>query len=372
MQMLDIIYPGVFEIDTLPGRNKSFTLKFISPNFKIPVKTYGVMPNLVNYYWKSFKRHKLIDGLILTGLAGAGKTLLADILGNLGISIGLRVVTVTNIRYSPELMRYLESLERVILIFDEFAKVFPMHEQQKILTLLSNILGRERIVIITENYRSSISPHILDRPGRLRYGKHFEKLDSQAVIEYTNEFNVKGEFLDDLMKLYSSSLDFTFDHLIAIVSEHLDEPTLSLEELLGYLNLDKFTIQKILTLDNITCNNEDYTIVIEECTYSPDDVTMKRLDDFITITLFVNGYNKKSKEHEKEPVKSQLLKQLMLNRRNIVELIDDKVTFETEGFRVSFILMYEDEVPKKTAVINNGHNLNNTNGTPYRGLFKGI
>jgi len=363
MYMLNLVYPGIFEINAPIGKQEEYSLSFKSHKFKVPDRLYGIMPSLINYYWKGFRRHHMSDGLILTGKAGAGKTLCANVLANMAVGMGMRVVVVSNVKYTPELMKFLESLENVMLIFDEFAKVFPIGQQQKILTLLSNMLGVVRIVIITENYRLKISPHILDRPGRLRYGKHFDKLDSAALIEYTTAHNVTGVFLEDIQKLYRSSTDFQIDHLIAIVQEHIDEPSLSLEELLSYLNLDKFNIKKIFVLKSIETEDENIIIDYEKTTFTPQNINVRMVEDFYSISMQVWGYDK-SKVTEEDLASedsSKIVKQLfteLLDKTFMKSLIDDDIIFAKSGITYNFKIVDEEEAPiiKKTLQYNNVDN----------------
>jgi len=266
-------YPGVYEVISInENGNRRFELKEISKKYNVPPKLYGKLNFYINFYWKAFRRTNFKSSVLLTGIAGAGKTEVGKVLSNRCIEYGLRVISITNIRFSVELLRFIEELEGVVLFFDEFGKNFQWNDQQKMLTLFSNTLDRERVVIITENEIDNISSFIRNRPGRVRFAKHFEKLESETVKEYLEEYPLSNSFKDDLMELYNTASVFAFDHLKGIVDEHLANLEIPFKDLIDLLNLGLFKKDLFLHIQAIKYTGDDEQL--SKIKFKPEDCTM--------------------------------------------------------------------------------------------------
>ena len=227
--------PGVFSIKKPAGRNLPPILELKSKRFSLPERLYGELPKLADYFWLGFKHRGYKGGVILTGEPGSGKTELSKVLANKAIEEGMRVIDLSNIQLDKTIIDYLDTLDNIVLFFDEFAKIVG-HQQNKLLTLLSNVNNFKRIVIITENDKFNISSFIRNRPGRVVYSKHFDKLPLSVVLEYLDVKNVDETFRLEVLELYKKMSKFAFDHLKAIVEEHSYFPELSLKNLIENLN----------------------------------------------------------------------------------------------------------------------------------------
>jgi len=260
------------------------------------------------------------------GIVLSGKTLISTAICNKAIQAGMQVVEIANIRFKPELLRYLDELNSVVLFFDEFGKNFNSREQDKMLTLLSNITGKERIVIITENEANRISPFIRNRPGRIKYSLHFNKLPLNIVEEYCADFNVKNDFLKDFLEAYSSTLTFQFDHLQAIVDEHVKSPELPFKELIELLNIEGLIGEKVLRIISIKdkdgkeyklVNNGESNMKLEH--FEQGSVIYSTIEE-ITDDKDKNNYNRKFIEFSKNDIKS-VIDDTIVVKVNIYEVI---------------------------------------------------
>ena len=253
--------PGVYKLVKNPNPNLPPILEFKYKEYKLPPKLYGEIPKLANFFYEGFKRRGYQGGVLLTGEAGAGKTELAKIICNKAIHEGLRVIDLNNTRLTPEFLDYLETLDDVVLFFDEFGKIIPDRGQEKLLTLFSNPAGVKRIIIITENERFRINSFIRNRPGRIRYSKHFDKVPLSTVKDYLEDKNVDEDFYNDVINLYKRMPKFTFDHLQAIVDEYLTFPDMEFKEILEVLNLDFITGTKIVKPTKFMLDKIEFKIV---------------------------------------------------------------------------------------------------------------
>lgn len=347
-------YPAVFEIIEIKDKgNKRFELKEISKKYTVPKKLYGKLKFYINFYWKSFIRKKFKSAVLLTGIAGAGKTEIAKVLSNQCIDYGLRVVSVTNIRFSPELLQFLEELESVVLFFDEYGKNFRWDEQQKMLTLISNTLDRERIVLLTENDKNNISSYIRNRMSRVPYAKDFEKLESETVREYMDDFHLSDSFKQSLLELYQSASVFAFDHLQGIVDEHLANVDIPFNDLIDLLNLDIFTKKLYLHIEAIKYIGTDEELA--KLTFTKDNVTMTPykvtkeafMNDYITVSLIIKHDDRNGKDIHTG-----------LNKELISFFDKNNISFKAEDFIIECI--FDDKNPTKNTG-NSGHGPNFTN-----------
>ena len=252
---------GVYRLTQNPRPKLPPILEFKYKEYKLPPKLYGEIPKLADFFYEGFKRRGYQGGVMLTGEPGAGKTELAKIICNRAIKDGLRVIDLNNTRLTPEFIDYLETLDDVVLFFDEFGKIIPDRGQDKLLTLFSNPAGVKRIIIITENERFRINSFIRNRPGRIRYSKHFDKVPLSTVKDYLEDKNVDEDFYNDVINLYKRMPKFAFDHLQAIVDEYLMFPDLDFKEILEVLNLDFITGTKIVKPTKFMLDKIEFKIV---------------------------------------------------------------------------------------------------------------
>ena len=240
-----LIYPGIFLLKINPA-TKEYFLDKKEFQYKTPNKYYGEVKSYIDFYWRSIVRNNYNGGVMLTGQKGSGKSLIAMELSNRAIQAGMRVVEITKVQFRPELLEYLDKLDNAVLFFDEFGKNFNKQQQDQMLTLLNNSLGKQRIVLITENNKINISDFIRSRPGRIRYAMHFNKLSRKTLLDYCSEFPIEEDFMADLLRVYDKAVEFQFDHLKVIVEEHLNNKDIPLDELLTLLNLDSIAMKKVL------------------------------------------------------------------------------------------------------------------------------
>jgi len=363
--------PGVFEVTMTVDKKsdkETYSLEQVDDRFTVPERIFGNLNYYIEYYWRAFKRHNFKSGVLLTGQKGAGKSETAKVLCNRLIDSGLRAVMLTNVSYSAELIKFLDGLDNVVFFFDEFSKIFPQWVQGKMLTLLNNGLGKTRTVIITENEKMSISNYIRNRPGRIRYSKHFDKLHISTVNEYIEYMRVTDkEFIEAFLKLYKKMTGFAFDHLQSIVTEHLDEPDVKFKELIDILNLDEFTPDKVFKLKEIKYIGKDKEllkdkeIVVDECFFNPSRYDINMLDKNMDITLVVKT---KSTIPEQQNERADALVNVTINKKFIHILMDSEVEFRTDTFSIIFDIAEEDVV--KDTKTNITTNIGNRPGTGFK------
>jgi len=230
------LQPGVYHLryDDKAG----YWLEYSRPKFEVQGKNYGNIDKHLDIFWGRFSQSTSSLGVMLTGSPGSGKTRMAELLGNKGISAGLCVVLITDVVIKPAIISFIDSLSGFVVVLDEFAKNFNPNIQNKMLTMFSSVTVSRKLFVITENSRMSVSKFIRTRPGRIRYAVDYDRLSQEVLDEYCSDYHVEPSMVAEIQDLYNRASKFTFDHLSAIVSEHMAMPNCSLEELLEILNLD--------------------------------------------------------------------------------------------------------------------------------------
>jgi len=230
------LQPGVYNLRH--NSDTGYWLEYSRPRFEVYGKNYGHIDRHLSIFWTRFTDRGSSMGVMLTGAPGSGKTRMAELLGNKGISDGMCVVMITDVVIKPTIISFIESLSGFVVVLDEFAKNFDMKIQNKMLTMFSSVSMCRKFFVITENSRNQVSTYIRTRPGRIRYAVDYDRLSQEVLDEYCGDYRVTKDMQVEINDLYSRASKFTFDHLSAIVSEHLAMPECSLEDLLELLNLD--------------------------------------------------------------------------------------------------------------------------------------
>ena len=341
---------GIYTI-TQDKKTEEFSLDYTEDRYKTPDKIYGNIQWHIDYYWAGFVNMNYVSGLLLTGSPGAGKTEISRALCNKAIDAGLRVIVITNIKYSPELIAFLDKQDDTLMFFDEFGKVFNYHTQGKMLTLLSNTFGRRRICIIADNDINGISDAIKNRPGRLRYSKDMIKLDPSVLEDYLKHNPVKPDFKISLMALYRKSLVFIYDHLQALVSEHHFMPDLPFKDILGVLNLSgfegkaKFILSEVIKL----AENGDETLIDELAISSVPNILYKdRVNEDYIYEVNIKDLNYKPEDDTQAPpaflgggveaLPKGVLAKVDCSITNLLSSEPKSMVFKTDGYKVTYTL----------------------------------
>jgi sulfur carrier protein ThiS len=133
----------------------------------------------------------------------------------------------------------LQGIQRpVILIFDEFEKVYDRDQQEAILTMLDGTASSHKMVIFTVNDEFRLVDHILNRPGRVYYRYRYGAVDERTIREYCTDHlkNQAPDVLDAIIRTGTIVSRFSMDMLIAMVQE-LNRYGETVAEVLEHLNI---------------------------------------------------------------------------------------------------------------------------------------
>ena len=232
----DVLPVGTYIAKQNPANNRFYLQRTI--DMEVPSRVYGVSQStkvnrVVNTY---FSRSKS-TGVLLVGDKGSGKTLLSKMISKEMRSKGVPTIIVNEPLCGQEFNTLITNISQdVVIIFDEFEKVYDKEDQKHILTLLDGTIETKKLFILTTNSRY-VDTHMINRPGRIFYTFEYSGLDSSFVTEYANDILIKKDDIAQLTNIVDNFSSFTFDMLQALVEE-MNRYGECAKEAIKYLNIN--------------------------------------------------------------------------------------------------------------------------------------
>ena len=209
-------------------------------SFRLPDKLYGDIPEMADRIINTFKDRPCNTGVLLDGLKGSGKTLLAK---NIIIELlkqGVPAIIVDYTQICPDVVNFLELIDtEAVVLFDEIDKCDDIEEHNRtncMLSLLDGLSNHKKLFILTSNEYSRINDYFKDRPGRIYYAISFTGLNHTFVEQYAEDNLVNKEHLKDLLMITDNIPNLSFDILAAFIEE-TNRYNKSPKAALKYLNI---------------------------------------------------------------------------------------------------------------------------------------
>lgn len=245
-------------------------------------KYYGDAIRNGDRIMRTFSDRSNATGVMLTGEKGSGKTLLAKHLSILGYEQDIPTIVINSPWTGDSFNKLIQDIEQpLIVLFDEFEKVYDREQQEKMLTLLDGVYPSKTLFILTCNDKWRVDAHMRNRPGRIFYAIDFKGLSQEFIEEYCNDnLNDKSQ-IDQICKIASLFGEFNFDMLKAMVEDmnrygetpqqvmrllnakpeyDQNEPDYEVAKLVvqGQLVADEFIHTKIIDFNPLTVSDQFY------------------------------------------------------------------------------------------------------------------
>ncbi len=263
----------------------------LAEDFELPKKLYGDLAKKADKILNTFENRPSTTGVLLEGEKGSGKTLLTKLISTKGRERGIPTILVNMPMHGDGFSTFLQSIDQpLILLFDEFEKVYDKEQQQGLLTLFDGVFSSKRLFLLTSNDYNAIDVHMKNRPGRIYYALKFDGLEPKFIMEYAHD-NLKNKaHIQNLGVLAGFIKPMNFDMLKAVVEEsnRYDQPPMETLDMLnvrvtGYL--DYFFYELTVPGQEIIKQKALGAMVEEKENIDVDEVTEVRCNPLNDISL---------------------------------------------------------------------------------------
>lgn len=260
--------------------------------FSIPEKIYGNKKELSEYYLNNYNKLNCNVGIILNGVKGTGKSLIAH---KLCVDSNLPVIIIRDnfCKQSSNFIDFIGKLPECVIFIDEFEKIYSSIDDQKIfLNLLDGTFKNKKLFVFTMN-DLHVNEFFLNRLKRIRYYEKFEDLNEQEIREVLEDHSVEeSKIIDTIMCLEEYNIS-TYDILLTLVEEFANNPDIPIKTIIDRLSLSRergsYWDYTVFTADGKKVANSFFTGKRSIVNF---DFYIK--DDYYEIELDLSTYDKEN------------------------------------------------------------------------------
>lgn len=267
-----------------------------------PARLYGDIGKISDHIIDAFMRCDTNLGAMLSGVKGTGKSATIRCVSEKLNRMQIPTIIVNCAVNTYTLTDFLKNInsQRVLVIFDEFEKIFQEDEntsesdtrpsQVGLLSLLDGTMSQNHLYLFACNDINRVNEYMCNRPSRIRYRYRYTELSEAAIREYCNDNLDDPEKLEELVRVSRIVMDFSFDILKSLVDE-INMYDITARECLGYMNIapsrdsdmyeicivEKDTHRTYTMLDSINLyrSSPDYIFIQGDELESPDEPDSK-------------------------------------------------------------------------------------------------
>jgi len=186
--------------------------------FSLPSKIYGDHQDNLSAIMEAFEERQCSTGVLLKGLKGSGKSLLAEHLGNKCLDLEMPVLLINN-ELPPGLLKAVIGLIGSCMVyFDEYGKIYGKSAKDSMLTLFSDSDLKNVMFVVTANEDKELNEYMIDRPGRFMFRIDYGDLTSEIVKDVCRSNDINEE-LTEYLVAYASVHHLSFDILMYLVRQ---------------------------------------------------------------------------------------------------------------------------------------------------------
>lgn len=220
----------------------------------LPSKVYAteddeIFIKRVNTYFNNTT--KLSTGVMLSGIKGTGKTVMAKVIAQ---NSNLPIIVVDEEFPTSQINDFFRKFTQpVAVIFDEVDKHW---DTENLLGWLDGVqTNAKKLVLFTCNNEGAINGYLKDRCSRIRYRRHFEANDN---VRFLKEI-LKDKGITNIEETYNFMVTnfalMSIDNILSFIDEKLMFTTLSNTCIMKDMNISSKNGNDIVEVDS---NDEDY------------------------------------------------------------------------------------------------------------------
>lgn len=204
----------------------------------LPAKVYttksdDVFIKRINTYFQ--KTSKLSTGVMLSGIKGTGKTVMAKVIAK---NSNLPIIVVDEDYPTGRINDFFRKFETpVTIIFDEVDKHW---DTEDLLGWLDGVqTNAKKLVLFTCNNEDRVNDYLKDRCSRVRYIRHFEANDNARFLrEILRDKGIAEDKIKDTYTFIVNNFGLlSIDNILSFIDEKLLFPELSNEEIFNDMNI---------------------------------------------------------------------------------------------------------------------------------------
>lgn len=250
----------------------------------LPAKVYttksdDVFIKRVNTYFQ--KTSKLSTGVMLSGIKGTGKTVMAKVIAK---NSNLPIIVVDEDYPTGRINDFFRKFETpVTIIFDEVDKHW---DTEDLLGWLDGVqTNAKKLVLFTCNNEDRVNDYLKDRCSRVRYIRHFEANDNARFLrEILRDKGITEDKIEDTYTFIVNNFGLlSIDNILSFIDEKLLFPELSNEEIFNDMNISSKKGKKNIVGE--TSDHEDEEDEDDDDWLYDDDVEYEEDDSLHRIVM---------------------------------------------------------------------------------------
>ena len=150
LDLYEILPVGTYSVGV--GATGQFFLQTIEP-FQLKHKIYGETAKQSDRIMHTFLDRTASTGVLLAGEKGSGKTLLAKYVSIEAAKESIPTIVINKNFHGEQFNLFLHSITQpVVVLFDEFEKVYGEGAQQQMLTLLDGVYPSKKLFLLVPKH----------------------------------------------------------------------------------------------------------------------------------------------------------------------------------------------------------------------------
>lgn len=253
-------------------------------SLSLPSKVYttksdDIFIKRVNTYFQ--KTSKLSTGVMLSGIKGTGKTVMAKVIAK---NSNLPIIVVDEDYPTGRINDFFRKFETpVTIIFDEVDKHW---DTEDLLGWLDGVqTNAKKLVLFTCNNEDRVNDYLKDRCSRVRYIRHFEANDNARFLrEILRDKGITEDKIEDTYTFIVNNFGLlSIDNILSFIDEKLLFPELSNEEIFNDMNISSKKGKKNIVGE--TSDHEDEEDEDDDDWLYDDDVEYEEDDSLHRIVM---------------------------------------------------------------------------------------